>query len=826
MSKFLLISLSLILTILPSYGGRYSRAGIQDALKYNHYRAAAGHNSYEAPECITDTPAPRGYRPIYVSHYGRHGSRYQGGKHYFRKVLPLLDSMALDGLLSPVGDSLRYEINLMYEAHDDMVGLLTMKGSREQTYLASRLYDRVPRLFKQKKSAEIHASATSATRCLQSMAAFVTEIKGLSPKVNVIYKTGQDKNLHYLAPRVSPKDKEFIRSHFIPLQDSLISVAPACKSVSERLFSDVSKATALLTDRTLNSFIYELFEAAQGAGCLDINVDPLRFFTVEELYDFLEIRNLYFCGNYGPLAPIKDMRAKMAIPLLRGIVQETDAALAGNGRCADFRFGHDAGLGPLLMLIGVDGFDKGIDPYNSILEWPAWKYTPMCSNLQMIFYRNRKGDVLVKFLRNEIETTIPALESIDGVYYKWLDVRRYFLQRTGDYKVLPEYYNEYLDKKISEISELRKKEGDGFIFWTDTHFSDNAGNAAAIIERLQSKLGPIKLFWGGDSVKNSDILEISGNTSSLLQAGLYGNLFPIRGNHDFISSTSKLIKEPKLMGNLAVSRYLNSFLFPSAVKYDSNTDVNYYYVDSPGCKIRYVIFDTTDSVKDSKIKYGISDRQAQWLQDDVISTLPKDWKLFYLSHVPFAIDHNSFKTLLDVTQIIEKNDKSLLCLSGHRHSDIESGIGSVFQVITAADCLEDMGRTILPYATCPKFKEAGTVNEQTLDYVSVSKDLRKVVMKRIGWGNDRIFNVKPIVAEVGNTINLTIDGTPIGWFVFDEQGNKISPYNEEHLRYYHTSHSNATISNSGELYCEHVGSCIVVAIHDDSSKEYFMVKIK
>ena len=53
---------------------------------------------------------------------------------------------------------------------------------------------------------------------------------------------------------------------------------------------------------------------------------------------------------------------------------------------------------------------------------------PMASNLQMIFYRNRKGDVLVKLLRNEVETTIPALRSVSGPYYRWDDLRGYLLE--------------------------------------------------------------------------------------------------------------------------------------------------------------------------------------------------------------------------------------------------------------------------------------------------------------------------------------------------------------------------------------------------------------
>ena len=59
--------------------------------------------------------------------------------------------------------------------------------------------------------------------------------------------------------------------------------------------------------------------------------------------------------------------------------------------------------------------------------WLGFQRMPMASNLQIVFYHNREGDVLVKFLFNEKETTIPSLSAVSGPYYKWEDVRSYFV---------------------------------------------------------------------------------------------------------------------------------------------------------------------------------------------------------------------------------------------------------------------------------------------------------------------------------------------------------------------------------------------------------------
>ncbi|MDY6443534.1 MAG: hypothetical protein SPK76_00720, partial [Bacteroidales bacterium] len=48
------------------------------ALMEENSRAGNNLNSYEFRP-LQDTPAPKGYKPVYISHYGRHGSRSNWG---------------------------------------------------------------------------------------------------------------------------------------------------------------------------------------------------------------------------------------------------------------------------------------------------------------------------------------------------------------------------------------------------------------------------------------------------------------------------------------------------------------------------------------------------------------------------------------------------------------------------------------------------------------------------------------------------------------------------------------------------------------------------
>ena len=56
-------------------------------------------------------------------------------------------------------------------------------------------------------------------------------------------------------------------------------------------------------------------------------------------------------------------------------------------------------------------------------NWLAFWEIPMASNLQMIFYRSKKGPVLVKFLYQEQERLLRGLKPVSGPYYRWDDVK-------------------------------------------------------------------------------------------------------------------------------------------------------------------------------------------------------------------------------------------------------------------------------------------------------------------------------------------------------------------------------------------------------------------
>ena len=146
-----------------------------------------------------------------------------------------------------------------------------------------------------------------------------------------------------------------------------------------------------------------------------------------EQLDYKEIAERWESSNLGSYSWLFP-RQYMMIPILQDIIRKADAVLDGSSdRIADLRFGHDDCLGPLTILMGINGAD--LDPYEVKNCYQNWETCKAC-NIQLVFYRSKKGgdDVLVKCLLNGEEANLP-LQTDCYPYYKWSDFRQFYTDR-------------------------------------------------------------------------------------------------------------------------------------------------------------------------------------------------------------------------------------------------------------------------------------------------------------------------------------------------------------------------------------------------------------
>lgn len=87
---------------------------------------------------------------------------------------------------------------------------------------------------------------------------------------------------------------------------------------------------------------------------------------------------------------------------------------------------------PLTAILRLEGcYGEEADPYKVHEVNAGFKISPMAGNVQIVFFKDKKGDVICKFMLNERETRIPVQTDIYP-FYHWDDVEKYYRGILGD----------------------------------------------------------------------------------------------------------------------------------------------------------------------------------------------------------------------------------------------------------------------------------------------------------------------------------------------------------------------------------------------------------
>ena len=385
------------------------------ALMEDPSRAGNNTNSYEFRE-IRDTKPPKGYKPFYISHYGRHGSRSNWGGKAYEDLIATLEEGKRQGILTPGGDSLLAATRQVLAFYGGMDGRLSQRGVREHDALAERMFKRYPEVFKGDKM--VRAFGSQVQRCLISMNAFTTSLVRQNPKLHFYLDTGE-------------KFQEYINNESGWQQKTGPAMMKAMAVVREmpddtlgvlsRIFTDVPKARTFV--KSARSLTENVWNTAIISEDFDIPDNLFRFLPFDALYKrWAQSNVMLYTGHCNSVESGND-RVPMAQSCVEDIVAKADECIATGRYCADLRFGHDYPLMALVNYLGIEGVGERIPAEEICDRWLGFWNIPMASNLQIIFYRNKAGDVLVKFLYQEQEKLLRGLEPFQGPYYKWETVK-------------------------------------------------------------------------------------------------------------------------------------------------------------------------------------------------------------------------------------------------------------------------------------------------------------------------------------------------------------------------------------------------------------------
>ena len=126
----------LTLSVLIAFGA--SALTPRQEIAQTPEKAGGVYYAYPVTETVTTAP-PAGFVPFYVSHYGRHGSRYLISDQDYTRVIDVLRKAADKGALTPLGLDVLARLDTVFEEARGRGGELTPLGSRQHRAIARRM---------------------------------------------------------------------------------------------------------------------------------------------------------------------------------------------------------------------------------------------------------------------------------------------------------------------------------------------------------------------------------------------------------------------------------------------------------------------------------------------------------------------------------------------------------------------------------------------------------------------------------------------------------------------------------------------------------------
>ena len=400
--------------------------------------SGSNYKAYPGPQKAL-TPAPAGYTPYYISHYGRHGSRYLIGPMDYDVPYNAMKKAADAGMLTEKGLEVFDKIGQIREEARGRDGELTQLGAEQHRGIAKRMYERFPEVFKGKTN--IDAKSTTVIRCILSMENALLQLASMNPELNIthdasrhdMYYMNQSDSVLSALKRQGEKSQEYVDFRMK-------------HRTSDRIMKLLFKDPNFLNDykvrgRSVEPYklVEKIFELASNMQSTELRhkFNMYDIFTEDEVYELWLRSNAFWYVNYGSSPLSGGIQGYSQRNLLRKIISEADSCLAFPHPGATLRYGHDTMVMPLVCLLNLNGYDKkvSLDDLDKV-GWLNYRIFPMACNVQFIFYHknDQDKDVIFKILHNEDEAVIPELKPVQGCYYKWNDFKDFFLKKLDDYE--------------------------------------------------------------------------------------------------------------------------------------------------------------------------------------------------------------------------------------------------------------------------------------------------------------------------------------------------------------------------------------------------------
>ena len=424
-------ALYLLTLCVASIGAMAQPSIAEQQLAANHNRSGSNHYAYPYPaqQLPKLTPAPAGYEPFFINHYGRHGSRWLTKQSTYDHPVATLEHLQQQHLLTKRGEVLLDIMRKVAIESRGRIGELSDVGAEQHQGIMQRMCDNFPEVMS--GDAVIDARSTVWIRCILSMGYATAQIKAFNPQARIttdasyhdMYYTGWGHGEDTLA---NPQRKA-IRH----ISDSIFNARVRPERFMSQLVNDGNYcATHFKQCAKLMEDVFDVAGSLQNHHAFD-GIDLFNYFTDDEIYELWKVKNIYWYLQWGNSPQGGNRMPFIERALLTNMINTADSviALPQGWHGAALRFGHETCVLPLACLLEIDNVNYSCDDLNTLHEhWRNYEIFPMACNVQMVFYRNASNDVLVKVLFNEHEAKLPFSTSTFP-YYRWNDIKPYYVEK-------------------------------------------------------------------------------------------------------------------------------------------------------------------------------------------------------------------------------------------------------------------------------------------------------------------------------------------------------------------------------------------------------------
>ncbi len=442
-----------------------ANAQTTDSLMLAHPEyTASGYLPYQEPDKnVKYTKAPAGYKPFYISHYGRHGSRYHYSADDYKMIYETLAKADTAKALSMTGKYVMAASKTLLDKAGSKAGDLTELGAKQHEGIARRMTKNFPEVFNdratvnragakgKKVPAHVDAYASTSGRCILSMSAFLGELRAQKPKVEIHQETGKSL-MAFINTFSFDITKNYAETPEYKAESDKLWQNISTRNFEQTLFADSAYVAANIDVSNLYNKMFEINGSILGMEEDNSLIIFDRLFSKQEKLNRWKAQNAWWYSVLGTCPLTGEDGINTAKPVLKHILDEAEKAVSGTtdratqnaSPAATLRFGHDTAILPLAGLMELSIANAKVSDLGKLHEqWTDFKIIPMAANLQMVFYKagtpKNPKPVLVKFLYNEREVTapIPCDETKlskkekcpTAPYYRWDDVRDFYNQK-------------------------------------------------------------------------------------------------------------------------------------------------------------------------------------------------------------------------------------------------------------------------------------------------------------------------------------------------------------------------------------------------------------